>query len=63
MTGPDEEPTEKPTNTEAEAAAEGRWMARSWAGVAVVSILILLLLALGLMQVTGLVEVLSLIHI
>ncbi|WP_394739507.1 hypothetical protein [Natronococcus roseus] len=57
MDEPDEEPTEKPTNDREEAEREGKWMARNWIGIAVVSILALLLLAVGMMQATGLVDV------
>lgn len=57
MTGPDEEPTQKPTHDKKEATEEGRWMARSWIAIAVVSILALLLVVVGLMQFTGLVDV------
>lgn len=57
MDEPDKEPTEKPTEDREEAEREGQWMARNWLGIAVVSILALLLLALGMMQATGLVDV------
>ncbi|AGB37726.1 hypothetical protein [Natronococcus occultus] len=57
MDEPDKEPTEKPTEDREEAEQEGQWMARNWLGIAVVSILFLLLLALGMMQATGLVDV------
>jgi flagellar biosynthesis protein FlhB len=57
MDEPDQEPTEKPTQDRHEAEQEGKWMARNWMGIAVISILTLLLLAVGLMQATGLVDV------
>ncbi|WP_306052888.1 hypothetical protein [Natronococcus wangiae] len=57
MEKPDQEPTEKPTEDRAEAEQEGKWMARNWIGIAVVSILALLLLVVGLMQATGLMDV------
>lgn len=57
MSEPDREPTEKPTNSAAEAEEEGAWMARNWIGIAVVSILSLLLIMLAAMQLTGLVDV------
>ncbi|MFP8953541.1 hypothetical protein ACLI4Z_11280 [Natrialbaceae archaeon A-arb3/5] len=57
MSDPDREPTEKPTSDREEAEREGKWMARNWLGIAVVSILSLLLLAVAMMQVTGLVDV------
>lgn len=59
MEKPDQEPTEKPTEDRAEAEQEGKWMARNWIGIAVVSILALLLLVVGMMQATGLVDVLA----
>ncbi|MFC4543135.1 hypothetical protein ACFO5R_14490 [Halosolutus amylolyticus] len=59
MSEPDREPTEKPTNTKREAKEEDQWMIRNWIGVAVVSIFGLLLLALGMMQATGLVDLLA----
>ncbi len=57
MTEPDEEPTGKPTRTEEEATEEGEWMLRNWLGIAVVSIASLVVLALGLLQWSGLVDV------
>ena len=57
MDEPDQEPTEKPTEDRQEAEQEGKWMARNWIGIAVVSILALLLLVVGMMQATGLVDV------
>ena len=39
MDEPDEEPTEKPTNTSREAQEEGEWMTRNWIAIASVSIL------------------------
>jgi uncharacterized protein YqhQ len=57
MDEPNQEPTEKPTRDSQEAEQEGKWMARNWLGVAVISILTLLLLAVGLMQATGLIDV------
>ena len=54
MSDPDREPTEKPTHDSAEAEHEGRWMARNWLAIAAVSILGVLLLAIGIMQATGL---------
>ncbi|MDQ2051278.1 hypothetical protein RBH26_12390 [Natronolimnohabitans sp. A-GB9] len=57
MSDPDREPTEKPTTSKAEAEAEGQWMARNWIGIAVVSILALLLIVVAAMQVTGVMDV------
>ena len=57
MSEPDREPTEKPTNSKQEAEEEGQWMARNWIGIAVVSIFSLLLLMLGAMQFTGVIDI------
>lgn len=57
MSEPDREPTEKPTHDREEAEQESKWMARNGIGIAVVSILMLLLLVVGMMQATGLVDV------
>ncbi|WP_049920201.1 hypothetical protein [Halobiforma nitratireducens] len=57
MSSPDEEPTENPTTERNEAEREGKWMGRNWLGIAAVSIFGLLLLALGLLQASGLVDV------
>ena len=57
MSKPDREPTEKPTHSEQEAQEEGAWMARNWIGIAAISILTLLVLAVALMQATGLLDV------
>ncbi|ELY47408.1 hypothetical protein [Natronorubrum sulfidifaciens] len=56
MSEPDREPTETPTTSKAEAEADGQRMARNWLGIAVVSILSLLLVAIALLQLTGVVE-------
>ena len=57
MDEPDEEPTEKPTNTAREAQKEGEWMSRNWIAIASVSILSMLGLIAIMMLFTGLVEV------
>ncbi|MXV62003.1 hypothetical protein GS429_08010 [Natronorubrum sp. JWXQ-INN-674] len=57
MSEPDREPTEKPTTSKQEAEEEGQWMARNWIGIAVVSILSLLLLVVAMMQFTGVMDV------
>lgn len=57
MSKPDEEPTETPTTSREEATEEGEWMFRNWIAVAVVSVLAMVLLVLGLMQWTGLVDI------
>lgn len=56
MSRPDDRPTETPTTDRERAADEGAWMARNWLAVAAVSILALVVLALGLLQYTGLVN-------
>lgn len=57
MDEPDQEPTDKPTHDREEAEAEGKWMARNWIGVAIVSILGLWLIMVAVMQATGLMDV------
>ncbi|RQG93396.1 hypothetical protein [Natrarchaeobius chitinivorans] len=57
MSEPDREPTETPTTDKQEAEKEGQRMARNWVGIAVVSILAMLLVVIALMQATGLVDV------
>ncbi|QFU81406.1 hypothetical protein [Natronorubrum aibiense] len=57
MSEPDREPTETPTTDKSEAKADTKSMARNWLGIAVVSILALLVLTLGMLQWTGLVDV------
>ena len=57
MSEPDREPTDKPTHNREEAEHEGQWMARNWIGIAIVSIFGLLLLMVGVMQATGLMDV------
>lgn len=57
MDEPDERPTESPTTSRDEAEREGKWMAENWIGVAVVSILALVVLVVGMMQWTGVVDV------
>ena len=52
----DDEPTETPTNTVEQAEAEGAWMTRNWIAIASISILALLVLALAMLQVTGLID-------
>ena len=57
MSEPDREPTDKPTHDREEAEHEGQWMARNWLAIAAVSILGVLLLAVGMLQATGPVDV------
>lgn len=51
-----DEPTETPTETREQAAEEGAWMAQNWIRVAVVSILLVVVFVVGLMQMTGLMD-------
>ncbi|GAB3017534.1 hypothetical protein [Natronobiforma cellulositropha] len=53
----DREPTETPAESREQAESEGAWMAQNWLRIAVVSILSLWLVALGIMQATGLIDV------
>ncbi|WP_252698266.1 hypothetical protein [Natronosalvus vescus] len=57
MSKPDDRPTETPTEDSEDARQEGRWMARNWLAVAVVSIFTMVVLALAMLQATGLIEV------
>ncbi|WP_121741280.1 hypothetical protein [Natronorubrum halophilum] len=59
MSEPDREPTETPTTSKEEAEEDVQWMTRNWIGIAVVSILSLLLLVIAAMQFTGVINVLS----
>lgn len=57
MADPDSDPTETTTTDKQEAESEGKTMGRHWLGIAAVSILGLLLIALGLLQASGVVDV------
>ena len=57
MEDQNEEPTDTPTQSQEQAVEEGAWMAQNWLRIAVISILGLWVLALGMMQATGLVDV------
>ena len=59
MSDPDRESTDEPTHDREEAEREGQWMARNWLGIAVVSILGLLLVVIAMMQATGTMDVLA----
>ncbi|MCU4741126.1 opsin family protein [Halobacteria archaeon AArc-m2/3/4] len=54
---PDEEPTDTPTRNREQAEEEGAWMGQNWLRIAVVSILGLWVVALGLLQASGLINV------
>lgn len=57
MSDDERDPTETPTTSTADAEQEGKRMVRNWLGIAVVSILTLLLVVIAMMQWTGLVDV------
>lgn len=59
MEEPRKESVEEPTNTEQDAREAESFMAREWSSIALVSIAGMLLLALGMMQATGLVDFLD----
>ena len=59
MKEPDEEAIEEPTTSEDQAEQEATWMVKEWTTIGTVSILLLLILVLGLMQVTGVVDLLA----
>lgn len=56
MANSGKDPTDKPTHDTEEARREGAEMGRSWLQIAVVATFATLLLALGLLQATGLVD-------
>lgn len=56
MEEPREESVEQPTQTEQDAREETAWMAKEGIGIALISIGFVLLLALGMMQATGLAD-------
>lgn len=59
MEEPDEEEIEEPTTSEKQAEEEATWMAKEWTTIGVVSILMLVLLALALLQGTGVIDLLA----
>jgi polyferredoxin len=59
MEEPDEEAIEEPTTDEQQAEREATWMAKEWASIGVISILVMVLLALGLLQATGVIDLLA----
>lgn len=59
MEEPDEDAIEEPTTSEEQAEREATWMVKEWTGIATISILVLLILVLGLMQATGVVDLLA----
>ncbi|WP_254764437.1 hypothetical protein [Natrinema marinum] len=56
---PDQEAIDEPTTSGAQEADETAWMMKEGVAVGLVSIIAVLILALGLMQATGLVNVLA----
>lgn len=59
MEEPDEDAIEEPTTSEEQAEREATWMVKEWTTIAAISILLLLVLVLGLMQATGVVDLLA----
>ncbi|WP_331232484.1 hypothetical protein [Natronorarus salvus] len=59
MEEPDEEAVEEPTTSEEQAEREATWMAKEWASIGVISILAVVLVALALLQLTGVVDLLA----
>jgi membrane-anchored glycerophosphoryl diester phosphodiesterase (GDPDase) len=59
MPEPDEESVEEPTTSEQQAEREATWMAKEWTSIAVVSIFLVVLVAVGLLQLTGVVDLLA----
>ncbi len=59
MQEPDEDSVEEPTTSEQQAEREATWMAKGWTSIAVVSIFLLVLVAVGLLQLTGVVDLLA----
>ncbi len=53
------EPTETTTESREQAAEETAWMAQNWIRIAVFSILLVVVFTLGLMQATGLIDLLG----
>ena len=59
MADQEEAPTQKPAHSAEEEAEEASFMAKHWLRIGVISILGTLLLALALLQATGLVDIMS----
>lgn len=59
MEEPDEDAIEEPTTSEEQAEREATWMMKEWTTIGTISILVLLVLVLGLMQATGLVDLVA----
>lgn len=54
-----DEPTKTTTESREQAAEETAWMAQNWLRVAVVSILLVVVFVVGLMQASGMIELLA----
>lgn len=54
-----DEPTKTTTESREQAEEEGAWMAQNWLRIAVISILLLVVFVVGLMQSTGVVDLLA----
>lgn len=59
MEEPDEDAIEEPTTSEEQAEREATWMMKEWTTIGTISILVLLVVVLGLMQATGLVDLVA----
>lgn len=57
MTDIDDQPTQEPTTTRADASAETRWITRNWLAIAAISILLMLAIAVALLASTGVIDV------
>jgi len=55
MQEPDEESVEEPTTSEQQAERGATWMVKEWTSIAVVSIFLLVLVAVGLLQLIGII--------
>ncbi|WP_254530594.1 hypothetical protein [Natrinema gelatinilyticum] len=56
---PDEEAIDEPTTSGAQEASETAWMMKEGVTIGLISIVVVLVLALGLLQVSGLVDLLA----
>jgi len=54
---PDEEPTQAPTTSTEQAESKGQSMGQKWVGIAGVSILLVVAIAIVAMELTGLIDI------
>jgi hypothetical protein len=59
MEEPDEDAIEEPTTDTQQAEKEATWMVKEWTTIGVISILVLVILAIGLLQATGVIDLLA----